>query len=197
MKQRKRSKWWRFDASERARARMRFLGKTPDGHPLWTKKEDQIVRELYPDYNAMKKRLRRRSKSSLHWRAGVLGITRQNSAWTGKEVNHLRRLWRNSTRDELTAQFPRHSWASIAMKGRIFGIRRRPWVPKPTGLDLLDKIRLRAATRKTSLTELDKICACPGYFENSGYNPKWPRRNALLNAIAALDGHVEIVWHDD
>lgn len=196
MKRRRRSKYEGLNASDRARASMRHRGVTPNGYSLWTKEEDRIVRELYPDYVTMKKLLRRRSRRSLSWRAGVLGLRtiRLQLPWTGREVTILRRRWREATRTELVSEFPRHPWGSIAKKGQSFGIRRRPWTPKPTGLYVLDQIRARAAEQKTSLCELDRVCSCRGYFENSSSQPRWPRHNILLKAIAALGGHVEIVW---
>ncbi len=190
----KRSRWWRLNVSDRARARIQFEGKTPNGHPIWTAKEDQIVRDHFPNYVAMKKRLRRRSRRALHSRAMKLKLTRSISRWTAPEVFSLRKRWRDATRTELIAEFPRHTWNSIQMKGRTFGIRRRPWKPKLTGKRMLDEIRQRAADLRISLGDLDRICAGRRYFANSSRRSQKPRRNVLLRAIAALGGGVEIVW---
>jgi hypothetical protein len=190
----KRSRWWGLEASDRARARIQFEGRTPNGHPVWTAEEDQIVRDLFPDYVAMKKCLRRRSRQALHSRATKLKLTRSISLWTTHEVSRLRKRWRDATRAELIAEFQRHTWCSIQNKGRTFGIRRRPWKPKLTGQRMLDDIRQRAADLRISLTDLDRICVGRRYFLKSSRGSQKPRRNVLLRAIAALGGRVEIVW---
>lgn len=194
MKRRRRSKYEGLNASDRARARMRYLGVTPNGHALWTKNEDDVVQELFPDYRAMQRKLRCRSKQALYLRAMKLKLTKSTHLWTAVEVSRLRRRWRDATRAELIAEFPRHTWVSIQNKGRSFGIRRRPWQPKLTGHQMLDAIRRRAADLKISLRDLDRTCAGRQYFAKSSRRSQKPRRNVLLRAIAALGGRVEIVW---
>ncbi|WP_439406403.1 hypothetical protein ACNJX9_34025 [Bradyrhizobium sp. DASA03076] len=194
MKRQRRSKYEGLNASDRARARIQFEGRTPDGHPLWTKEEDYVVGELFPDYRAMQRKLRRRSKQALYSRAMKLKLTRSVSHWTTSEIARLRGRWGNATKAELIAEFPRHSWDGIQGKGRTFGIRRRPWQPKLTGQQMLDAIRQRAADLRISLRDLDRTCAGRRYFANSSRRSQKPRRNVLLRAIAALGGRVEIVW---
>ncbi len=190
----KRSKWWRLDASERARARLLFEGRTPKGDPLWTEKEDRIIRDLFPNYAALKKQLRRRTIEAIRSRAHKLKLSRPQRPWTAHEVTKLRRRWRDASRAELVAEFPQRSWHAIQGKGRTFGIRRRPWRPKLTGQRMLDEIRQRAADLRISLADLDRICVGRRYFANSSRRSQKPRRNVLLRAIAALGGRVEIVW---
>jgi hypothetical protein len=142
----------------------------------------------------MKKCLRRRSRQALHLRAMKLKLTRSISQWTTGEVSSLRKRWRDATRKELIAEFPRHTWTSIQGKGRTFGIRRRPWKQKLTGQRMLDEIRQRSADLRISHGDLDRICVGRRYFRNSSRRSQRPRRNVLLRAIAALGGSVEIVW---
>jgi hypothetical protein len=190
----KRSKYEGLNASDRARARMRYIGKTPQGHHLWTKQENEIFHELFPDYAALKKRLRRRSLPALRVHAHVLKLTKKQSRWTAAEVARLRSLWRDAAKEQIIAEFKGRTWVSIQNKGRTFGIRRRPWQPKLTGQRMLDEIRRRAADLRVSLRDLDRTCVGRRYFANSSRRSQKPRRNVLLRAIAALGGRVEIVW---
>jgi hypothetical protein len=186
----------RTGRSERARARVLREGRTPRGHLLWTPMEDQIFRELYPDYRAIKRRLRRRSMPSLRARAGILKLTTGQSLWTAKEVSQLRRRWRDASRAELMSEFSRHSWISIQNKGRTFGIKRRPWMnPRPTGNSIVDKIRLRAIELKLSMRDLDEMFnGGREYFVKCSRGVGVPRSNLYLKTIEALGGHIEIVW---
>lgn len=190
----KRSKWCRLDASERARARIVFEGRTPNGNLLWAEKEDQIIRDLFPNYTEMKKQLRGRTIGAIRSRAHKLKQSRSRSPWTATEVSRLRGLWRDATRTELMVEFPHRSWFAIQGKGKIFGIKRRPWKPKLTGERMLDEIRQRAADLRISLADLDRICVGRRYFANSSRRSQKPRRNVLLRAIAALGGRIQIVW---
>jgi hypothetical protein len=190
----KRSKYDGINASDRARARMRFVGATPKGHPLWTREENEIFRGLFPDYKALKKHLRRRSMEALRSHAYALKITKRQPRWTAAEVSRLRTLWRNAPKERIIAEFPRHTWYGIQGKARTFGVRRLPWQPKLTGQRMLDEIRRRAADLRISLGDLDRICTGRRYFANSSRRSQKPRRNVLLRAISALGGRVEIVW---
>lgn len=189
----KRSRWWGLDVSDRARARIQFEGRTPNGHPIWTKDEDQIVHDLFPDYAAMKKRLRRRSPSALKNRAGNLGLTRRKRRWTPREVSMLRQRWPEATKTELIAEFPTRSWSGLRSKAAELHLKRSRKL-KITGKRLLDEIRQRALRLNLSLKDLDRICLSKKYFAQSRYRSARPRQNVLLRAIAALGGRVEIVW---
>lgn len=180
--------------AERARQRIQRLGRTPNGHQVWTAREDAIFRELLPDYRTIKRKLRRRSMQSLYSRASYLGLAPKRRTWSASDVSRLRRMWRDAPRAEILAVFPTRTWMSIEHKSRIFGIRRRPWKPKTTGQEMLDAIRARAADLRISLRDLDRICVGRRYFEKSSARSDQPRRNVLLRAIKALGGRVEIVW---
>lgn len=189
----RRNKYEGLNASDRAHAQMRYTGRNLSGDLLWTAKEDAIVLALFPDYDAMGKRLRRRSLPSLYYRTSVLGLRKTHAVWTTTELSSLRRLWRSGSRSELIAAFPRHPWSSIEKKAQRLKLRR-PWVPKITGRRTLDEIRQRAAALHISLRDLDRICGARGYFRSSACRIQPPRRNIILRAIAALGGRVEIVW---
>jgi hypothetical protein len=182
-----------LNASDRARARIQHRGRTPNGDPLWTKREEDIVRQLHPDYREIGHKLRRRTRAAIYQRAELLKLNQKYVAWTARDLARLHRLWRDAPREQLTAAFPHRTWKSIQKKGQTFGVRRLPWVPKPTGKRTLDDLRRRAADLKISLVDLDRICAARHYFRSSA-SGRSPRRNVMFRAIAALGGRVEIVW---
>jgi hypothetical protein len=190
----KRSKFFGLNVSDHNRALMKRTGKTPFGHWIWTPKEDQLVRQLHPDFRKLKKLLRRRSMIAIQRRAIDLRLVRQQNLWTANEVTKLRRRWKDATKAELISEFPRHTWISIRCKGSTLGLRRRPWQPKPTGKPVLDEIRKRAAYLRISLLELDRICSAGTHFSRSSQGYESSQRNVWLRAVAALGGRVEIVW---
>jgi hypothetical protein len=191
----KRSKFFGLNVSRQVRERMKRTGKTPCGkHWLWTEREDDLIRQFHPDFAKLKKLIRRRSVDKIKRRANRLGFVRQQQLWTANEVTKLRRRWRDASKAELISEFPRHSWISIRCKGSKLGVRRRPWHPKETGKPLLDQIRHRAADLRISLQDLDRICFSQEYFSKSSQGYESRRRNLWLQAIAALGGHIQIVW---
>jgi hypothetical protein len=190
----KRSKYFGLNVSDHLRARMKRTGKTPFGHWMWTKEEDDLVRQLHPDIARLKKLLRRRTTIAIQRRAIDLRLVRPQHLWTANEVTKLRRRWRDTTKAELISEFPRHTWISIRCKGSKLGIRRRPWQPKPTGKPVLDEIRKRAAGLRITMRDLDRICFSREYFTKSSQGYQSGYRNLWLRAIAALGGRVEIVW---
>ena len=176
----KRSKWWRLDTSERARARILFQGRTPNRNPLWSEKEDQVIRDLFPNYAEINKQLRRRKIGAIRSRAHKLKLSRPAHPWTVNEVSRLRRLWRDATRAELMTEFPHRSWCAIQGKGKTFGLRRRPWKPKVTGESMLDQIRQRAADLRISLADLDRMCVGRRGDSRSAWSERPSHRNRSL-----------------
>jgi hypothetical protein len=190
----KRSKYFGLNVADNNLARINRTGRTTFGHWVWTAEEDNLVRQFHPDFAKLKKLLRRRSMIAIKRRAIDLRLVRAQHLWTANEVTKLRRRWRDLSKAELIAEFPRHTWISIRCKGSKLGLRRRPWQPKPTGKQLLDQIRERAAYLHISLLDLDRICFSRTYFARSSQGHYSSGRNVLLTAVAALGGRVEIVW---
>jgi hypothetical protein len=96
---------------------MARMGRTPRGHWLWTKKEDKLVRELYPDYDALQKALRRRTYFALRARARALNVVNRRHTRLGAEISLLRRMYPKAARHELMLAFP-----------DVRGKQSRPWL---------------------------------------------------------------------
>jgi hypothetical protein len=182
-------------AAERARRQMRRTGNSPWGRPLWTKEEEQIIKELHPDYKSIKKKLRRRSLVAIRSRAGKLGLTKKIYIWKASEIARLRKLYATAPREEIKAAFPHVTWGQIDNCCQYHKIyrKRKPFVP--TGFLILDEIRKRAFEQKLSMPDLDGISQTGKYFQKAKWFGKQnPNARAVLRAIKALDGKIIIQW---
>lgn len=106
-------------------------------------------------------------------------------------------MWSSgSPRSEIEAALPGYSWHQIRMQAQA---RRFPRPARPminSGYPVIDQIKLRARELNMSMRDIDELARSGSYFysaawrQNSRPNPKH-----IANAIAALDGHIEAVWH--
>ena len=178
----------------RARERMARTGRTPKGHWLWTKEEDDIVRELYPDYKALRRKLRRRTYNAIKERARTLEVAHRRHVWLASEVSRLRRLYPRSDRLDILAAFPGLRWRQIAGKAghiRVHRYRRRL---SRTGHPLIDHIRDRAFELNMSMVDLDAMARTKKYFQKAGWANGNLNRRALVRAVEALGGEVSVRW---
>lgn len=180
--------------AQRARERIIRMGTTPNGHPLWTEREDDFVRSLYPDYKALRRKLRRRTYHALRARARTLDVVTRRHVWLASEVSRLRRLYPRASREELLAAFPDVTWEKIKAKAQHAGIRRARRKLTTTGYPLIDLIRDRAFDLKLSMVDLDAMAGTKQYFQKAGWYSGNLNRKALLRAVEALGGEVSIRW---
>lgn len=178
----------------RARERMARTGRTPKGHWLWTKKEDDIVRALYPDYRALQKALRRRTYHALRARARTLDIVKRRRLWLASEVSRLRRMYPKATRHELLTAFPDMAWEKITYKGRHVGIYRARRRLATTGHPLIDTIRIRAQHLNLSMVDLDAMAGTRRYFQKAAWCNGNFNRKAVLRAVEVLGGELSVHW---
>lgn len=179
----------------RARERMARTGRTPSGHWLWTKEEDYIVRSLYPDYNALRRKLPRRTRYALKARAARLGVIRKDHVWLAVEVSRVRRMYPRATQEELMAALPNLSLSQIRSKAKDIGVRRARRKPVTTGYPLIDVIRDRAFDLRLSMVDLDAMAGTKRFYQSSGWRGGNFNRKFVLRAIEALGGVVSIQWN--
>jgi len=172
---------------------MKRNGRTPDGHLLWQPWEDDILRAFYPDYRAMRRKLRKRSYDGIRYRVRVLGIARKNHVWLTTEEQRLRRLFAKADRDEILASFSGMSWSQISKKAQRLRLRRPRRQPKPTGHSVVDVVLERAFSENISRTDLDFLSRSKRYFRNAGRLAN-VNGKALLRAIDVLGGEITIRW---
>lgn len=180
--------------AQRSRERMMRMGRTPNGHPLWTEREDDVVRTLYPDYRALRRALRKRTYYALRHRTRALGIAKKKHVWLGTEVSRLRRLYPKGDRGDILLAFPEMSWQQIAAKARHIGVRRARRKLNSTGYPLIDLIRDRASDLSLSMVDLDEAAGTQRYFQKAAWCNGNFNRKALLRAIEALGGEVSVRW---
>src|SRR3546814_3592500 len=74
----------------------------------WTEEENDLLRTLYPSYDALLARMPHRSLAALKHRVRVMGIVVRRHVWTNREVRRLFEAYENrATNVELQRLFPR------------------------------------------------------------------------------------------
>ena len=181
--------------AEAMRQRIRRAGRTPRGQFVWTKKEDYIVKCLYPDYVELQRTLRRRTYYSLRHRARFLDVVKRRHIWKTHEIAYVKRLYLAANTKELFDAFPGMTWHQIAGKARHLGLRGRKPKLKPTGHLLIDAIRTRAMTRGWSMVDIDAVAGTKRYFQKANWHTSGhPDHSAILKAIEVLEGEIAIRW---
>src|SRR3546814_1627674 len=73
----------------------------------WTEEENDLLRTLYPSYDALLARMPHRSLAALKHRVRVMGIVVRRHVWTNREVRRLFAAYENrATNVELQRLFP-------------------------------------------------------------------------------------------
>jgi hypothetical protein len=185
----------RMACAMRAKARIQFMGRTPRGHKLWTKEEDEKVITLYPDYKVLRKTLRQRSFCGIKSRASRLNVTRKRHCWTGPEISKLRKLYPKASHKEILEAFPGLHWSQIRARARYAGFRRARKAFKETGYPILDDIRSYAFELNLNMVELDKMAKTKRYFQKAQWiSSGSANHKAILRAITALGGQLRADW---
>lgn len=163
----------------------------------WTKSEDTILRDLYPNFSSMAEVLRHRSYSALRGRAKALGIQKRKHIWTNKDTQRLRSVWRESAA-EIKAAFPGMAYGALKKKGRDLGFPSRGRPPFAlTGDPCCDAIRDRCRELGYSMVELDRIARTSGYFQKADWhNKKKHLLGPMIKAINALGGTFSVQFPD-
>lgn len=181
-------------SSREMRRRIHWRGRTARGHPLWTTEEDTAVRQLYPDYRALLRALKRRSYFASRHRARFLGMATRRHVWTANEVARVRKLYLTVSTSELMAAFPDMRWHQVSGKARHIGLRGRRRKLQKTGFELLDGVRARATARGWPMVDLDVIALTGKYFQKAGWHSGRVNYGAVCKAIEVLEGRISVSW---
>lgn len=179
--------------AQRMRARVHRAGEIA-GQKLWTDQERETIRQLAPDYQALRKALRRRSYVAIRAQAGKLGLTKEIHIWTGAELSKLRKLYPEASPQDICAAFPHSTWHNIQQTARYHGFRRKRKGYKLTGIPGLDEVRRRCFEIGWTMPDLDKAARTGKYFSKAGWIGKRTNHRALGRAIEALDGAIMPEW---
>jgi hypothetical protein len=183
----------RLKQSYRAKEQIARAGRSPTGL-LWTKREDEIVRALYPDYDAVLRALKTRTRVAIRTRAMKLGITKRRYPWTAAEIFRLRRLYPKQTAAELQVSFPGVKPAQIRQMANLRGITKDRRPLPPTGIAVIDAIRRRAFELNLSMIDVDEMARTGIYFQSSRWRYLGVRLVQVCRAIQALDGEISPIW---
>lgn len=179
--------------AEKTKARMRRNGVADNGSPLWTVAEDSVIRSLYPDYKALQKKLPGRTYFAIRKRASIIDVVKRRVPWTAREMALFKKNYPLYPIKELCKQFPHRTALQLSSVAALKKLRKdKRKTISTTGKPLLDAIRKRAVALNYSLHDIDLIAGTKTYFESK-------RCRDLVRidkAVKALDGHIEIVWHD-
>jgi len=183
--------------SRRMRALIQRRGYVGKSQPLWTVAERDTVRQLYPDYGALRRALPRRTYSALRSAARLQGVAVRRHIWTITEVSRMRRVYTTAKRPQVEAAFPDITWGKIKAKARHLNLRR-PRVPYvPTGFAILDAIRARAFDLNISMVELDAMARTKRDFQKALWSGRRrPNARAVLLAVYALGGELSVKWSE-
>jgi hypothetical protein len=153
-----------------------------------------MVRDAYPNYALMRRRLPHRSLAALKHRAAILDVVRRRHVWTNIEVDRLTSLVpAGASNVELTAAFPHLRLRQITEKARHLRLPRRKVRLVKFDDPTLSAVRKRAIDVGMSLRRLDQAARTGRYFQKS------TRRLVLAHvarAAVVLGGETLIEWEE-
>jgi hypothetical protein len=170
------------------------MAATQKSGSRWSKTEDRVICEAYPDYVLMKRRLPWRSLAALKRRAALLGVVQRRHVWTQTEVRKLSLLVAvNTSNAALMLAFPYLRLGQITAKIRHLRLPCRKPHLASFPEKAIDGVRRRAVEKGLSLRELDRLAGTKHYFQKS------TRRLVLehvARAAVVLGGEIRIEWED-
>lgn len=171
--------------------------RSPKGDPVWTKREDKLLRRLVPDYDALEIEISRRSRKAIQLRAHVLRLTRPLRYWRADEVSRLRRLYPKADRLQLLESFPGVSHLRIRNKAYKLGLKRPRTVQVKSGVPIFDAMRLRALELNMTYQDVDEE-ARTRWFMQRVHVARQSSINlfSIERALKVLGGRLVIEWQD-
>lgn len=123
----------------------------------WSAAEDGLLRDHYPDYQALREHLPHRTLSALKHRVRAIGIVARRHVWMNIEVARLRKAYTDGVTDhELVVLFPGLRLCQIKSKASHICAERRGLRPAHFGEPALGAIRTRSKAMQLSFVELDR-----------------------------------------
>lgn len=183
-------------SAQRTREEIKRRGFTMTGAKLWSEDEEKILRELYPDYKAICKRLPHRTHSACRYSCGQLKLTRPIHMWTAAEISLLRRVYTRGTKAEIAQAFPHLRWMQIKSIARWYDIHRARQPFLPTGIPIIDEIRSRCFELNYTMVDLDKLTHSRYFARQCWHNNGHLHHRAIGKAIKVLFGEIRARWKD-
>lgn len=184
------------NTAARMRKLIRARGETARGFLVWKNWEDDICRQIYPDYSALRKALPHRTQAALQKRCSALGIQRKVHRWTAKEISDLRRMYSSAGAHELRERFTRFSTREIRRKAQELGLQRLRKPYQKSGNSLLDALRERAHDQNLTMLHLDEFAQSGEYFHRRYWRigKGKIKYDIIVKAIQELGGRLTVDW---
>ena len=169
-------------------------GVTMNGDPLWTAYEESILREHYPDYATIQKRLPRRSLGGAQARCRRLGLASKVRPWRAAEIANLRKLYPSASIAAICAAFPERGWQAIRSQAIKHGFRRGPYRYRRSGKAVMDQILTKIEEIGWNLTDLDEESRSGRYFRHHTWRYNSLNFAAVEKAVRTLGGEITVEW---
>ncbi|MDT2024536.1 hypothetical protein [Methylocella sp. CPCC 101449] len=168
-----------------------FFARNPD----WTEREDNFIRENYPDYEKLTKKLSGRSYNAIRNRCRVIGVSRRLESWTAAEKLRLRKLWPKGSKRDLGNAFPNRTHSAIRSMAQAMKLTKRLDLFR-TNVPLVDDIRQRARSLGYTMSELDTLARSGRFFAAGCIKGSVPRPQYIEAAVRRLGGRLTVVWKE-
>jgi hypothetical protein len=177
-------------------ARRKLIGQQRAASRPWTRAEDRKLAKYSADPMAkLAKRFKGRTLEAVRCRRlRTLSPETTYSEWTTKEVMALRLLWPDSSREEIVASIPNHTWKGIRNKAESLEIQRKT-KQLSTSNELREAVRQRAREDGIALHKLGKELGCGAYFVGADDRAADLRKISL--AVEFFGGKLVIDWQDE
>jgi hypothetical protein len=177
-------------------ARRNLLGQQRAASRPWTGAEDRkLARYSAEPLAKLARRFKGRTLEAVKCRRlRVLLPETAYSEWTTKEVMALRLHWPDSSREEMVASIPNHTWKGIRTKAKSLKIRRKT-KRLPASNELREAVRKRAREDGIAFYQLGKELGCGTYFMGTADREADLRKIAL--AVEFFGGKLVIDWQDE
>lgn len=182
--------------SLRIRDRLERAGFTDAGVKVWTESELELVRQFSSDYGKLCQLLPHRTRKAIRGKAGQLGLTKKRHCWTGSDLVTLRKLYANTSMEEVERAFPGLSRPALRQRAARIGVTRPRRQYYVTGISSIDQIRAKCFEIRWTMVDLDKASRTKKYFRGRGWSGRKVNHRAVGLAIDALAGQIDIKWLD-
>lgn len=176
---------------------VRYLCRRGGSKNCWTPHEVALVKKHFPDRKKLERLLPQRTWIAIRSRAGILGLRKKQHRWLASDLSRLRKMWiQGESRAAIQAALPNFTWTQIKDQVRTRRFHRPPRPLARSGFTAIDQIKKRARMLNLSMKDVDALAHSGNYF----YSAAWTNRSQfnpkhVAKAIAALDGHIEAIWH--
>jgi hypothetical protein len=173
-------------------------GTSFNGYPLWSEAEISVLRQFYPDYSEISRRIPQRTRAAIEKKCEVLRIVKRGPRrWSDEEYVRLRKSYPTSPTSQAFALFQDRTWVglrAVLYRRRIF---KKPVPYKICGHQIADSIRQRCFELNYTIRDLDIMAGSNQYFKDLARPPKNIGLSKLAIAVKLLGGRITVKWSNE